>query len=140
MPGVRVLADLATAGRDAARFPDPGAVRLDRPDADYAVFVTPGPHQNDDGNGRGGGGASQSIVTTGIAAMLGVLARACPGVRSTPGVVGEMQKKEVDGGVFTVYLSDDGGRWESLPVCKSFASFLCPSQSVSIRPGVILSV
>lgn len=104
--GSPVFADFITAGRDPAKFPDPETVSLNRPDEDYIHFGW-GPHAC----------VGRAIATTAITAMLRAFARACPGVRSAPGVAGQMQKNLYKG-VFPQFLSVDGASWENFPVSK----------------------
>ncbi|KAH8896764.1 fatty acid oxygenase [Thozetella sp. PMI_491] len=101
-----VCVDLFTAGLDPARFPDPTAVRLDRPAADYIQC----------------GSASHSclggpIATIAVTAMVRAFARHCEGARRAPGEAGEMRRK-MKNGTFPLFLAEDGASWESFPVAK----------------------
>lgn len=103
-PKASVFADFITASRDPARFPDPEAIRLDRPYGDY-IHHGWGPHSC----------LGRPIVETAATAMLRQFARECHGLRRATGNAGEMKRKLFNG-AFPVFLSQDGGDWESFPV------------------------
>ncbi|OOO07799.1 hypothetical protein OAory_01042990 [Aspergillus oryzae] len=110
--GDTILADFVSAGRDPTKFPDPQAIKLDRPD-DLYIHHGWGPHSC----------LGREIVTVAAAAMLSVLARA-EGLRRAPGPAGVMKSKLVNG-VFKVYLPEDGTEWTPYPCNKKvlFDSF-----------------
>jgi cytochrome P450 len=99
-----VFADFITASRDPARFPDPEAIKLDRPYSDY-IHHGWGPHSC----------LGRPIVETAAAAMLRQLARECRGPRRAAGDAGEMKRKLFNGAI-PVFLAQNGGDWESFPV------------------------
>ncbi|KAF7594156.1 hypothetical protein BBP40_010005 [Aspergillus hancockii] len=103
--GDTVLADFVTAGRDPTKFPDPQAIKLDRPDELY-IHHGWGPHSC----------LGREIVTIAAASMLRVFAR-LDGLRRSPGPAGEMKNKLVNG-AFKVYLSEDGTGWTPFPCNK----------------------
>lgn len=105
--GDTILADFVSAGRDPTKFPDPQAIKLDRPD-DLYIHHGWGPHSC----------LGREIVTVAAAAMLSVLARA-EGLRRAPGPAGVMKSKLVNG-VFKVYLPEDGTEWTPYPCSQYF--------------------
>lgn len=106
-PNSQILCSFITAGRDPAKFPDPEAIKLDRPNESY-IHHGWGPHSC----------LGRPITTTSQAAMLKAFARECgPGVRRAPGPQGEMKRKMVNG-AFPVFLTEDGSDWSVFPVAK----------------------
>ncbi|KAK2592292.1 hypothetical protein QQS21_010012 [Conoideocrella luteorostrata] len=105
-PGATVFADFITAGRDPSKFPEPETIKLDRPYDSY-IHHGWGPHSC----------LGRPIVETAAASMLRQFALLCPNLRRAPGEAGEMKKKLYNG-AFPVFLSQDGGDWESFPVAK----------------------
>lgn len=105
--GAQLFLSFAAAGRDPTVFPDPDAVRLDRPDDRY-IHHGWGPHAC----------LGRPIVTTAGAAMLRAFARECGATaRRAPGPPGEMARKLVNG-AFPVFLAEDGSSWGNFPVAK----------------------
>ena len=104
--GDTILADFVSAGRDPIKFPDPEAVKLDRPD-DLYIHHGWGPHSC----------LGREIVTVAAAAMLSVFARV-ERLRRAPGSAGVMKSKLVNG-AFKVYLPEDGTEWTPFP-CSQF--------------------
>ncbi|GAB1202587.1 hypothetical protein APSETT445_001206 [Aspergillus pseudonomiae] len=104
--GDTILADFVSAGRDPIKFPDPEAVKLDRPD-DLYIHHGWGPHSC----------LGREIVTVAAAAMLSVVARV-ERLRRAPGSAGAMKSKLVNG-AFKVYLPEDGTEWTPFP-CSQF--------------------
>jgi len=100
-----IFTDFVTAGMDASKFPDPQAIKLDRPDADY-IHHGWGPHSC----------LGRPFVTTAAASMLKVFAR-LGNLRRAPGPAGEITSKEV-GGAFKVFLLPDGSDWGAFPNSK----------------------
>lgn len=49
--------------------------------------------------------------------MLRAFARECPNVRRMPGAQGEMKRKMFNGAI-PVFLSENGGSWETFAVAK----------------------
>lgn len=103
--GHTVLASLATAGRDPAKFPDPAKVRFDRPDDAYAHQGW-GPHAS----------LGRPIAVTAAASGLRACAR-LRGLRRAPGT-GEMRSRTTRGGAFEEFLSVDGTEWGPFPCCR----------------------
>ncbi|KAE8387807.1 heme peroxidase [Aspergillus alliaceus] len=103
--GDTILADFVTAGRDPTKFPDPQAIKLDRPDELY-IHHGWGPHSC----------LGREIVTVAAASMLRVFARV-DGLRRSPGPAGEMKSKLING-AFKVYLPEDGTEWSPFPCNK----------------------
>lgn len=113
--GAGLFADFAAAGRDPARFPEPTEIRLDRPEGAY-IHHGWGPHQC----------LGRAIVTAAGAAMLRAFARSCgPGLRRAPGPAGEIRTRTFGGGVFPVFLAEDGGSWGPFPVSKRVLFDVC---------------
>ncbi|KMU89621.1 linoleate diol synthase (Linoleate (8R)-dioxygenase) [Coccidioides immitis H538.4] len=104
-PGDVIFTNFMTAGADPSKFPDPEAIKLDRPEEDY-IHHGWGPHAC----------LGRPFVTTAAASMLRVFGR-LDNVRRAPGPPGEMKSK-VEGGVFKVFLTPDGGDWNAFPCTK----------------------
>ncbi|KAE8151335.1 heme peroxidase [Aspergillus avenaceus] len=92
--GDLVICDLAAASRDPAGYPDPEAVKLDRPLHDYMAYAI-SPHQC----------IGQSMAVSYMVAMLrGVLK--LKNLRPAPGPMGEL-KRVIVPGVGEKFLSED---------------------------------
>lgn len=98
----RVLLDLVTASRDPAAFPDPLAVKLDRPMDSYIHYGW-GPHQ------CLGYGVSKLAMTT----MLKTIGK-LDGLRRAPGSQGHIKKVTSPGGI-PRYMTADHSSFFAFP-------------------------
>ncbi|CAO2655876.1 Nn.00g046790.m01.CDS01 [Neocucurbitaria sp. VM-36] len=93
--------DTTTASRDPEKFPDPDAIKLDRPRDLYLPFLD-GLH----------GVLIRDIIITGLVAHLRVFGR-LQGLKKAPGEQGRLQKKKENGVVS--FLSEAQDEWIPLP-------------------------
>lgn len=101
--GDQIYVDFITAGRDPQKFPNPDAIDLNRPDADY-IHHGWGAHSC----------LGRPIVTVALATQLKVFAK-LTNLRRAPGADGEMKFKLVNGGDIKAYLNEDGTEWAKFP-------------------------
>lgn len=114
VPGQRAIIDLVTASHDAYVFPDPEAVRLDRPVSSYLPWGA-GPHKC----------LGEGLTRVALAAAFKVLLR-LPGLRRAPGPRGQsksMEFKEWRGQAGRDAVAGGGDEWTGLRV------YMSPDQS-----------
>ncbi|EEP79774.1 hypothetical protein UREG_04620 [Uncinocarpus reesii 1704] len=100
-----IFADFTAAGTDPSKFPEPDAIKPDRPDESY-IHHGWGAHAC----------LGRPFVTVAAASMLRVFGR-LDNVRRAPGPAGEMKSK-AEGGAFRVFLTPDGTEWNPFPCTK----------------------
>lgn len=106
-PSQRAIMDLVTASHDASAFPDPEALRLDRPLDSYLPWGF-GPHK------CLGEGATRIALATAFKAIVGL-----PGLTRAPGPRGECKNvefKEWRGQVGRKAVEGGGDEWTGLRV------------------------
>lgn len=104
-PGDKVFVSFVQASRDAAVFPEPLGVRLDRPMQSY-IHYRVGPHE------CLGRDASRVALT----AMLKAVAR-LENVRRAPGPQGQLKKVPREDG-FHAYMTEDWGKYFPFPTSE----------------------
>ena len=107
VPGDRVFSSFVGANRDPSRFPDPDAVKLDRP-LDKYIHYGMGDHT------CLGRDASRVALT----AMLKTVAR-LPNLRRAPGPQGQLKTVPRPGG-FYVYMTENHGSYFPFPTSERF--------------------
>lgn len=115
--GDQIYVDFITAGRDPQKFPNPDAINLDRPDADY-IHHGWGAHSC----------LGRPIVTVALATQLKVFAK-LTNLRRAPGADGEIKFKLVNGDIKT-FLNEEGTEWAKFPTSE-FAKCSCGLLSTS---------
>lgn len=106
-PGDKVFCSFVSANRDPDQFPDPNAVRIDRPLESYMHYGL-GDHT------CLGRDASRVALT----AMLKVVGR-LKNLRRAPGPQGQLKKVPRPGG-FYVYMTENWGSYFPFPTSKLF--------------------
>jgi hypothetical protein len=96
---------------DPTVFPDPEAIKLDRPDSSY-IHHGYGPHAC----------LGRPIVVTAMAAQLRVFGR-LKGLRRAPGLEGQLKSQTING-AFKVYMREDWSDWWPYPTSE-FLFLLC---------------
>ncbi|MCJ1470995.1 hypothetical protein MMC07_009643 [Pseudocyphellaria aurata] len=103
--GDSIYVDFITAGKDPQKFPNPDAVNLDRPDADY-IHHGWGAHAC----------LGRPIVTVVLATQLKVFAK-LTNLRRSPGADGDIKFKLVNGDI-KAFLNENATEWAKFPTNK----------------------